>query len=458
MPIRIREVLVTGGTMDFADFSVQPNFAAAIEALDGSITGLSTDPNSRAEVKLDGNVGEFSPVLIAGEIQPFAYDRFTDIDAQVREHLAAGLQPVLRQVRRLQHRQGQAVHRPALPDRQPQARRAAQDPHRPARMGRGHGEQGRSDAAGEVRDLAAEGRRRRDHARHPGHRHARRPDAAHRPDRLAGRSRTSWPRPSPRRSRRSARCSRAPRTRSSSTSRPGSAALDPAAAERLGALGKSLAPKADLRLDVPIGVDADARRRGAGAGALPARAGRGDSHACCWARSAAMRRRAARLRHAAAGTQEKRCSSRSTRNCPAPRRSCPSAADTRGRPVAQGSARRRQQQARLAWLEQESRKRATALPGDLDQLAQQRARCGAGRRAQRHRHAAGARVPGARRQGHRPTRSRCVSSWRSSSASVPLLQAHQAFLRGAGDQPALRSKMRPKARPRAPLLLGLISA
>jgi uncharacterized protein involved in outer membrane biogenesis len=79
MPIRIREVQIAGGTMDFADFSVQPNFAAAVESIDGSITGMSSDPNSRATVELEGGVGEYSPVLISGTTQPFAYDRFTDI-------------------------------------------------------------------------------------------------------------------------------------------------------------------------------------------------------------------------------------------------------------------------------------------------------------------------------------------------------------------------------------------
>lgn len=79
MPIRIREVTVTGGAMDFADYSVQPNFAAAIQSLGGRIAGLSSDPNSRATVDLDGNVGEFSPVNINGTVQPFAYDRYTDI-------------------------------------------------------------------------------------------------------------------------------------------------------------------------------------------------------------------------------------------------------------------------------------------------------------------------------------------------------------------------------------------
>jgi hypothetical protein len=79
MRIRIREVAIRDGTMDFADFSVQPNFAAAVQSLGGTINGMSSDPNSRATVKLGGNVGEFSPVSIEGSVQPFAYDRYSDI-------------------------------------------------------------------------------------------------------------------------------------------------------------------------------------------------------------------------------------------------------------------------------------------------------------------------------------------------------------------------------------------
>ena len=79
MPIRIREVEVVAGTLDFADYSVQPNFAAAIQALEGKVTGLSSDPRSRATVALRGNVGKFSPVRIEGTTQPFAFDRYTDV-------------------------------------------------------------------------------------------------------------------------------------------------------------------------------------------------------------------------------------------------------------------------------------------------------------------------------------------------------------------------------------------
>ena len=78
-PIRIREVRIQTGQMNFSDQFIQPNFAADIKDLDGTFTGLSTDPNSSAKVDLKGEVGEFSPVTIAGEIQLFAFDRHTDI-------------------------------------------------------------------------------------------------------------------------------------------------------------------------------------------------------------------------------------------------------------------------------------------------------------------------------------------------------------------------------------------
>jgi uncharacterized protein involved in outer membrane biogenesis len=79
MPIRIREVQVARGRLDFADRNVQPNFAAEIRALGGTISGLSSAPTSRAKLQLAGNVGEFSPVSIEGELQPFMYDSYTDV-------------------------------------------------------------------------------------------------------------------------------------------------------------------------------------------------------------------------------------------------------------------------------------------------------------------------------------------------------------------------------------------
>ena len=79
MPIRIRELSIENGRMDFADFSIQPNFAADVTDLNGHVRGMSSDPNAHAKVDIKGKVGDFSPVTITGEVQPFAYDRHTDI-------------------------------------------------------------------------------------------------------------------------------------------------------------------------------------------------------------------------------------------------------------------------------------------------------------------------------------------------------------------------------------------
>lgn len=79
MPIKIREVRVDGGHMNFSDLYIQPNFNAEVRSLKGALSGLSSTQSSRAKVLLTGNVGEFSPVSISGSIQPFAFDSFTDM-------------------------------------------------------------------------------------------------------------------------------------------------------------------------------------------------------------------------------------------------------------------------------------------------------------------------------------------------------------------------------------------
>jgi len=78
-PIRIREIRVDGGRMNFSDFFVKPNFSADVQQLSGTITGASSAFDSRAKVNLTGKLDEFSPVSIQGELQPFAFDRYTDL-------------------------------------------------------------------------------------------------------------------------------------------------------------------------------------------------------------------------------------------------------------------------------------------------------------------------------------------------------------------------------------------
>jgi hypothetical protein len=78
-PVRVRELTIESGRMNFSDYSVPPDFNADIQDLKGTVTGMSSARDARAKVDLSGNLGEFSPVTISGELQPFEFDHYTNI-------------------------------------------------------------------------------------------------------------------------------------------------------------------------------------------------------------------------------------------------------------------------------------------------------------------------------------------------------------------------------------------
>jgi hypothetical protein len=84
MPIRIRQVTIEDGSADFSDFSVQPNFSAAIIGLGGTVTGMSSAPDTRAQVKLMGSVDRYAPVEIEGTVNLLSATIFTDIGLNFR--------------------------------------------------------------------------------------------------------------------------------------------------------------------------------------------------------------------------------------------------------------------------------------------------------------------------------------------------------------------------------------
>jgi hypothetical protein len=71
---------ISGGTMGFADYSIDPNFQARIEALQGRISNITNRPGQAAAIDLSGHViDRYSPVTIKGRMDPFAYDQLTDM-------------------------------------------------------------------------------------------------------------------------------------------------------------------------------------------------------------------------------------------------------------------------------------------------------------------------------------------------------------------------------------------
>ncbi len=83
-PVRIKTVQFIDGSANFADYSIEPSFATGILELNGTVTGLSSDPKSRAKVKLDGKVDKYAPVDINGEVNLLSATAFTDLSMNFR--------------------------------------------------------------------------------------------------------------------------------------------------------------------------------------------------------------------------------------------------------------------------------------------------------------------------------------------------------------------------------------
>ncbi|MBN1383036.1 MAG: DUF748 domain-containing protein [Deltaproteobacteria bacterium] len=78
--VKIGEVILQGGTIDFSDGFITPNYRAKMFNLAGSVKGLSSEESSKAQVDLKGNLGSGSPIVITGEINPLVKDLFADME------------------------------------------------------------------------------------------------------------------------------------------------------------------------------------------------------------------------------------------------------------------------------------------------------------------------------------------------------------------------------------------
>jgi hypothetical protein len=84
-PMSIGTVTLVNGTANYADLWIKPSFAIGIQSLRGAVTGLSSDPKSRARVKLDGKVDRYSPLQIEGEANLLSAALYTDIKLSFKD-------------------------------------------------------------------------------------------------------------------------------------------------------------------------------------------------------------------------------------------------------------------------------------------------------------------------------------------------------------------------------------
>jgi hypothetical protein len=84
-PISIGTVRLVNATLDYTDLWIKPSFSVGIQRLSGAITGLSSDPQSRAKVELNGKVDRYSPAHIGGEANLLSTTLYSDITMSFKD-------------------------------------------------------------------------------------------------------------------------------------------------------------------------------------------------------------------------------------------------------------------------------------------------------------------------------------------------------------------------------------
>ena len=84
-PITIGKVTLQGGDVSFTDLFIKPNYSANLTEIGGSVTGLSSQLDTTADVDLRGRFAKTAPVLIKGKVNPLVKNLFLDIKANVHD-------------------------------------------------------------------------------------------------------------------------------------------------------------------------------------------------------------------------------------------------------------------------------------------------------------------------------------------------------------------------------------
>lgn len=79
------EIIIQDGSAHFADFSLKPHFATAIEDLNGRIGSLDNHQDKSTPVAITGSVDRYAPVSIKGSLTPFDPLRTLDLDVNFKQ-------------------------------------------------------------------------------------------------------------------------------------------------------------------------------------------------------------------------------------------------------------------------------------------------------------------------------------------------------------------------------------
>lgn len=91
--VKINTVTLQGGTINFLDRHIEPNYSANLTEIGGRISGMSSIENTTADVDLMGKLDSYAPLEITGKINPLQKNLFVDLKTDFKDMDLSTLTP-----------------------------------------------------------------------------------------------------------------------------------------------------------------------------------------------------------------------------------------------------------------------------------------------------------------------------------------------------------------------------
>ena len=93
VPVTIDRIKIDKAAVHFADRSLKPNARVGIQDFTGTISGLSSEELSKAQVNLQGKIDKYAPFQIKGQINPLSDEAYTDLTFLLKSWGLTGISP-----------------------------------------------------------------------------------------------------------------------------------------------------------------------------------------------------------------------------------------------------------------------------------------------------------------------------------------------------------------------------
>ncbi len=93
MPMNVDKVLLTNFTANFVDESVSPKYTTHLELTRTTIDGLSSDPSTLADLKVDGNIDQSATIVGTGQMNPMNALKYSQMDFSLKDFSLEPISP-----------------------------------------------------------------------------------------------------------------------------------------------------------------------------------------------------------------------------------------------------------------------------------------------------------------------------------------------------------------------------